>query len=235
MAQLGADVRLAAGRVAAAGLGEHGLAADATEPGRHGRELVGHAVGDAVGVLAAVAVEVLMGFVDELALRAVAVHDAGEHRGRVGREAADGVVVGAGEEDHLGCGAGGADGRDGLLEGGGPFAHDDAVGLVHQSENDLFLRGVFLGELGPEAAELVVGRTALADDAAVPASVVVQVEDTVCAGGETRLHDVVVGAEETCVKRTSKIVVDEVLPSDRKTKQVESVILRKVLHLRRSF
>ena len=92
-----------------------------------------------------------------------------------------------------------------------------------------------LGELGPEIAELVVRWSALADNTPIPAGVVVHVEDAEGAGCETRLHDLVIGAEEGLVQRTTKVVVDEVLPSDGKAKEVELVIRREVLHLRRSY
>ena len=61
------------------------------------------------------------------------------------------------------------------------------------------------------------------------------VEDAEGAGCETRLHDLVIGAKEAIVQRTSEVVGDEVLPSDGKAKEVELVIRRKVLHLRRSY
>ena len=235
MAKFGTDVRETASCIAAAGLGEHGFAAHAAQIGRQGRELVGHAVGDALCQLAAIAIEILMRLIDQFVIGAVVVYHAGQSRGGVGLEAADGVVVGAGEEDHLGRGAVVTDGVDGVLDGGGPGGHVEVVRLVHQAEDDVALRGVLLGKLGPEIAKLVVRRSALADDAAVPAGVVVHVKDAEGAGRQTRLHELVVGAEEGCVERTAEVVVDEVRPSDRKAEEVEVVVGRKVLHLRRSY
>ena len=234
MTQLGADVRVAAVDVAAASLGEQGLAAHTAQIVGQRRELVVHAVGDALGRRAALAVEILMRLVDELARRPVTIDDARQRRGRIVLEAADGVVVGAGQEDHLCLGAVVADGVDDLLDGGGPGRHVEVVRLVHDAEDDVGLRCVFLGELGPEVGELVVGRSALADDAAVPSGVVVHVDDAERAGRKARLHDLVVGTEEVCVQRASEVVVDEVLPSDRNAEEVELVILGKVLHLRGS-
>lgn len=234
VAQLGTDVRVTASRVAAPGLGEHALAAHTAQVGRQGRERVLHAVGVAFGRRAAPTVEILMGFIDQFVMSPIIVLDAGERRGRVTLEAADGVVVRAGEEDHLGRGAVVSDGIDRLLDAGGPRGHVQVVRLVHQAEDDVALRGVFLRQLGPEVAEVVVRWAALADDAAVPAGVVVHVQDAVRPGRETRLHDMVVGAEEGLVERTSEVVVDEVLPSDGKAEKVELVIVHKVLHLRRS-
>ena len=196
MAELGADIGVTASRVAAARLSEQALAAHAAQISRQGRERVVDAVCDAFGRRAALAVEVLMHFVDELVIRAVGVLHAGQRRGGSICEAADGVVVRSGEKDHLGCGTIVADGGDGLLDGGGPGRHVEVVRLVHQAEDDVGLGGVFLRELGPEVGELVVGGPALADDAAVPAGVVVHVEDAEGAGREARLHDGVVGAKE---------------------------------------
>ena len=235
VAELGTNVSKTASGVAAAGLGEHGFAAHTAQIGRQWRELVGHAVGDALCRRAALTIEILMRLIDQFVIRPVVVYYAGQSRGRVGLEAADGVVVGAGEEDHLGLGAVVTDGVDGVLDGGGPGGHVEVVRLVHQAEDDVALRGVLLGELSPEIAKLVVRRSALADDAAVPAGVVVHVEDAEGAGGETRLHELVVGAEEGCVERTAEVVVDKVRPSDGKAEEVEVVIGRKVLHLRRAY
>ena len=235
VAELSADVRLAAGRIAATGLSEHAFTAHTAQIVRQWRERVLHAVSDAFRRRAALAIEILVHLVDQFVMRPVIVLDAGQSRGRSGLEAANGVIVRPGEKDHLGRGTIVANGVDSLLDAGGPGGHVEVVRLVHQAEDDVALRGVFLRELGPETGKLRIRWSALADDAAVPAGVVVHVEDAESAGCETRLHDVVVGAEEALVQRTSEIVVDEVLPSDGKAKEVELVIRHKVLHLRRPY
>lgn len=235
MAELSTNVRLTASSIAAASLGEHTLAAHTAQIVCHWRESVGHAVGDAFCLRAARTIEILVHLIDQFVMRPVIVLDGGQSRGRSGLEAAGCVVIRAGEEDPLGGGAVVTNGIDGLLDGGGPGGHNKVVRLVHYAEDDVFLRGVLLGELGPEIAKLVVRWSALADDAAVPAGIVVHVEDAEGAGGETRFHEFVVGAEKALVQRTSKVVVDEVLPSDGKAKDIELVIRHKVLHLRRSY
>ena len=79
---------------------------------------------------AAVAVEVFVDVVDKVVHRAVGVLDILEVRAGVLGERAGGGVVGAGEENHLGRGAGVADGGDGGLDGVGPFGHiGDLVGV----------------------------------------------------------------------------------------------------------
>ncbi len=80
--------------------------------------------GDAVGVGAgAVGVEVFVDVVDEVGGAAVGVLDGGEEGGGTRGEGGCGGVVGAGEEDDLGSGAGVADGGYGGLDGGGPCGH----------------------------------------------------------------------------------------------------------------
>ena len=196
VAELRTDVRVTAVRVAAAGLSEHGLTAHTAEIVRQRRERVVHAVRDAFGQGAAIIIKILMRLIDQFVGRSVTVHDGGQSRRGVGLEAADGVVVRSGEEDHLSSCAVVTDGVDGLLDADGPGGHVEVVWLVHQAEDNVVLRGVFLGELGPEIAELVVRRSALTDDAAVPAGVIMHVEDAEGAGCETSLHDSVVSAEE---------------------------------------
>ena len=235
VAEFGTDVRVTASRVTATGLSEHALPAHTAQIGCQWRERVVHSVRNTFRRRAARTIEILMHLIDQFVSRSVTIQDAGQSWGRGGLEAANGVVVCAREEDHLGRGAVATNRMDDLLERGSPFGHVKFVRLVHQAEDDVALRGVFLSELAPEVGELVVRDSALADDAAVPTGVIVHVEDAEGPGCETRLHDLVVGAEEAFVQRTSKDVVDEILPSDGKAKEVERVILRKMLHLRGSY
>ena len=110
----------------------------------------------------------------------------------------------------------------------------DVVRFVDDAEYDARVRGVVFCELGPEAGELLVGGAALADYAAVPAGVVVDVDYAVCARGEAGLHFVVVGFEVCGVEGPAKGVVDEVLPGDVESEDVEVVVADEVLHLARS-
>ena len=232
--QLRTHVLHAAIRVAATGLGDEGLAADLPQPVGLVPEVI-RLVGDALRVAArGILVQILVHLEDKLVLGTVRVADVEQGRAGGGIEAADGVGVGAREEDELGGGAGGADGVDGGLEGVGPDADVEVVGLVHQAEDDVGLAGVGLGELGPEGGEVVVGGAALADDVAVPAGVVVDVDDAVGAGGQAGSHDVVVGGEEVGVERTAEHSVDEVLPADGEAEDIEAVISGEMVHLIRS-
>ena len=154
--ELSTDVRITASRVATAGLSEHGLTAHTTQIVRQWCERVVHAVRDTFGRRAALAIEILMRLIDQFVIRPVTILDAGQSWGRIVLEAADCVVICAGKENHLGRSAIVTNGIDGLLDAGGPGRHVKVVRLVHQAENDVALRGVFLGELGPKIAELII-------------------------------------------------------------------------------
>ena len=86
--------------------------------------------------------------------------------------------------------------------------------LVHGAEDDVRLVGVLGRELAPDGVELRVRGAALADDAAVPASVVVQVDDAVRARSQAGLHELVVAGEESRVEGAAEGVGDEVLPAN---------------------
>ena len=181
-----------------------------------------------------VAVEVTVDVEDDLVGRAVGVLDLEERRTAGSGEGTRGCVVSSGDEDHLGLGACLADGVDGSLGGVGPGGHGEVVGLVHQAESDLALRRVLGRDLGPDISELVVGWAALADDLAVPAGVVVEVDEADSAGGQAALDELVVGSSDSGIKGTTELVADKVLPSDGKTVDVKLVILGEVLHLSNS-
>lgn len=67
-----------------------------------------------------------------------------------------------------------ANGVDGLLDGVNPESHiAHIVGLVHDTKYGAIVLAVLLSELCPQARELCIGGAALADDLAVPASIVV--------------------------------------------------------------
>lgn len=73
VAELSADVRLTTSRVAAARLREQGPAAQAAQIRRQGRESVDHAVRDTFDRRTALAVEILIYFINKLIIRAVDV------------------------------------------------------------------------------------------------------------------------------------------------------------------
>lgn len=127
-----------------------------------------------------------------------------------------------------------ADGGDSGLDGLGPGRDGQVVGLVHDAEDDVGVVGVLGGKRRPESGELVVGRAALADDLAVPAGIVVDVQDALGPGGEAARHQVVVVGEVGGVEVTADDAVGEVLPADAETEHVQVVVAREVLHLRRT-
>lgn len=103
--------------------------------------------------------------------------------------------------------------------------------LVHHAESNLGVALVLGGNLRPDAGELGVGRTALADNGAVPAAVVVEVDDTQCSAGiQAALDLLVVGGPVVGVEGAAD-AVDEVLPTDGDTEGVEAVVVDEVLHL----
>lgn len=56
--------------------------------------------------------------------------------------------------------------------------------LVHETEDNVELRGIFLRELNPENERLIIGEPALIDDIVISASVIVHVEDAESANRE---------------------------------------------------
>lgn len=242
----------AAGIVGATSLSEDSLALVGTEPGTKGVEGV-DVVGGAGGVGAgAVGVEVLVDVEDEVGGAAVEVGDLGESGARAVIDECAGVgPLVAREEELVGGSTGLADGGDGCLDGGGPLADVDVVlveksvwwikmgrlklvmtyRLVHDAESDLIVALVLGGNLRPEAGKFGVAGTALADNGAVPAGIVVNVDNAHGSTGSQAVLDL--GVEDAPVLGVESAAdgVDEVLPADRNTEGVESVIVDEVLHL----
>jgi hypothetical protein len=110
---------------------------------------------------------------DELAGATERIGDVEEVRAGLSGESLGTRPTGSRHEEVVG-GACSTDGIDDILDGGGPFRNRiEVMGFVHETENNPRVAAVLGGELSPEARELIVGRTSLADDSAVPASVVV--------------------------------------------------------------
>ena len=107
-----------------------------------------------------------------------------------------------------------------------------AYGLVHQAKCDPAVALVLGRDLRPKAGELGVCRTALTNDRSVPTGVVVDVNDAKRSTGvQTSLDLSVVRGPIVGVERATKVVVEEVLPSDRNAEGVQAVVFDKVLHL----
>ena len=162
----------------------------------------------------------------------------------------------AGEENLVAGGAGLADGGHGGLDGGGPLVDVDIVlekesvqrsrnetlklealigntyRLVHKAERNLSVALVLGGNLRPDAGELSVSRSALANNSAVPAAVVVEVDDAErSAGCQAALNLLIEDSPVGGAEGAADSVVDEVLPADRDTESVETVVLDEVVHL----
>ena len=115
---------------------------------------------------------------------------------------------------------------------GAPSSQEDTYRLVHDAKGDLVVALVLGGNLRPKAGEVSVGGTALADNLAVPAGVVVDVDNTESsAGGQAVLDLLVVDSPVGGAEGTADLVVDEELPADGDTEGVETVILDEVVHL----
>lgn len=107
--------------------------------------------------------------------------------------------------------------------------------LVHDAKSDLAAAAVLLGQLSPDACELGVGRTTLADDLTVPSSVIVEVEDAeLGARVQAALNEAIILCKVGRVKSAAEDIVDEKLPADRQTEGVKLVVLDKVVHLAKS-
>ncbi len=57
------------------------------------------------------------------------------------------------------------------------------------------------------------------------------IDDTIPAGRETGLHELIILAQVPGIQAAAKLVVDQVLPANRKTEHIHAVILGEVLHL----
>jgi hypothetical protein len=93
----------------------------------------------------------------------------------------------------------------------------DTYGLVHEAKGNLVVALVLGSNLRPKAGKVSVGGTALANDLAVPAGVVVDVDNAESSAGGQAVLDL--------------LVVDEELPADGDTEGVEAVVLDEVVHL----
>lgn len=107
----------------------------------------------------------------------------------------------------------------------------DTYRLVHQTESDLGVALVLGSNLGPEAGKLNIGRTALTNDGAIPAGIVVDVDDAHgCTGIQATLNLFVIGGPVVRIERAAD-TVHKVLPADGNSESVEAIVVNEVLHL----
>jgi hypothetical protein len=78
---------------------------------------------------------------------------------------------------------------------------------------------------------LIVGWSTLANDATIPAGIVVDVDDALASLVETSLNKLIVLGKVVGVESTTKSVVDQVLPSDGQAEHIHSVVPGEMLHL----
>ena len=103
--------------------------------------------------------------------------------------------------------------------------------LVHHTESNLSVALVLGSNLRPKAGKLDVGRTALANNGAVPATVVVHVDDAHLGTSiQAALDLLVVGGPVVRVEGAAE-GVDEVLPANGETEGVKAIVSDEVLHL----
>jgi hypothetical protein len=108
----------------------------------------------------------------------------------------------------------------------------DTYGLVHKAKGNLVVALVLGSNLRPKAGEVRISGTALANDLAVPAGVVVDVDNAErSAGGQAVLDLLVVDGPVGGAEGAADLVVDEELPADGDAEGVEAVVLDEVVHL----
>lgn len=88
-------------------------------------------------------------------------------------------------------------------------------------------------QLPPRVGQMLIRHraTRLANDVAIPARVVVQVDDALGAGIQARLHQRIVLGEICGVEVDAELVVRQVLPCDGQAEDVQSEVVPEVLHL----
>jgi len=179
-----------------------------------------------------VGVKVLVNIEDEVCEATVQVLDSAERSsGAVVDEVSSGSVTSTRKKDLLAGSTRSADSSHGSLSGRGPAGDVQVMRLVHEAKDDLAV-GLVLGrELAPKVGELSVRGSTLTDDRAIPASVVVDVDDARSTTGQATLNELVVLAEVGCVKCATEVVVEEVLPANWEAEDVETIILDEVVDL----
>jgi hypothetical protein len=109
---------------------------------------------------------------------------------------------------------------------------DFAYRFVHQTKGNLVVALVLSRNLRPQAGELGVCRSALANNSTVPAGVVVDVNNAKrSAGVQAALDHLVVRGPVGGVEGAAEVVVEQELPSDRNAEGVQAVVLDEVLYL----
>lgn len=172
-----------------------------------------------------VLIEVLVNVQQKVVRRPVWICDVHERRGTSGRyQSRRAVEIRAREEDHLASRTGTPDTRHHLLAGGSPDVDIQIVWLVHKLEDHAVLVRVLGRQLRPQRDELVVSRTSLPYNAAVPSRKVVYVDHAVRSGTEASLHKLVVLPGVVGIEVAAELVVDQELPRDGQPEHVKRLV-----------
>lgn len=105
--------------------------------------------------------------------------------------------------------------------------------LVHETKDHTGIACVMCGKGLPQLCKVSISRTAgaLADDFAVPASIVVDINDAVATGIQACFHEGIVFGEIGWVERSTDHIVGQILPCNGQSVDVEPNVLREMLHL----
>lgn len=173
-----------------------------------------------------------MNIKDQISSRPIRVdHRCKRSTGAIVNEVSSTGVVCTGQQNHLRRGPSISDRSDDLLYRSSPGFDIEVMRLVHDAEDDLALALVFGRQCCPKGDELRIRWTTLSNDGTIPTGVVVNVNDTVSAQGQTALHQSVILAKVVRVQRATKVISNEELPSRRQAENVEGIIVDEVPHL----
>ena len=104
--------------------------------------------------------------------------------------------------------------------------------LIHQTHDHISLRLILSRQLPPESGEVTRrGSPGGSNHLAIPSRVIMNINNTMGARLQARLHQCVILAKIGCVKGATEDIVDEVLPGNGKAENVETVIFGKMRHL----
>jgi len=232
--QLLAKVSNARLHIASPSLREQSLTVMATKPLGQRSKCIVNVVRDAFSMgTRVIHVKILVHFHDEVSLGAIRV---GNIFQSVGRSIADvcfsrGPVV-SWEEDHLSDSARPTDCvHDGLYSIRPCGDVRNVMGFIHGTEDDPRLSRQPLRYLSPDIGKLGVRDivSALADDASVPTSIIVDIHDAVGSGGQAIVNEGTVLGPLGFVNRPAKFG-SKILPSDGETEESHT-LGSEVVHL----
>ena len=75
------------------------------------------------------------------------------------------------------------------------------------------------------------GTTRLTNDLIVPASIVVNVNNTICTCCQATLNKLIIHAKFVGIQRAAQNIVHKILPADWEPEYIEPVVMNKMFHL----